>query len=80
MAQYRRDRAIRDGSQKRLLTKRQCLNRRISKADIIAEVSAWEIARNELQGKVNWQLTTCDARVKMRRLYPNWQTEGATNV
>lgn len=39
---------------------RQCLNRRISKSDIIAEVSAWEIARNELQGKV--PATNCKAK------------------
>ena len=52
---------------------RQCLNRRISKSDIVVEVSAWEIARNELQGKVNWQFTTRDARVKLRRLYPELQ-------
>ena len=80
MAQYRRDRSVGDGSQKRLLTHRQCLNRRISKADIDAEVSAWEIARNKLQGKVNGQFTTRDARVKLRRLYPELQQEGAANV
>jgi len=59
---------------------RQCLNRRIGKADIVAEVSAWEIARNEQQGKVNWQFTTRDARVKLRRLYPELQKTGAGNV
>ena len=59
---------------------RQCLNRRISRADIVAEVGAWEIARNELRGKVKWQFTTRDARVKLRRLYPDWQTAGAINV
>ena len=59
---------------------RQCLNRRISKDEIATEVSVWEIARNELQGKVKWQFTTRDARVKLRRLYPDWQTAGAKNV
>ena len=59
---------------------RQCLNRRISKADIVAEVNAWEIARNELQGKVKWQFTTRDARVKLRRLYPELQSVGTENV
>lgn len=58
---------------------RQCLNRRISKADIIAAVNAWEIARNELQGKVNWQFTPRDARVKLRRLYPDLQTLRTVN-
>ena len=59
---------------------RQCLNRRISKSDIVAEVSAWEIARNELQGKVKWQFTTRDARVKLRRLYPELQLTEVQNV
>ena len=59
---------------------RQCLNRRIGRGNIVREVSAWEIARNELQGKVNGQFTTRDARVKLRRLYPELQKEAATNV
>ncbi|MBC8143861.1 MAG: transposase [Armatimonadetes bacterium] len=59
---------------------RLCLNRRIAKEDIIVQVSAWEIARNELQGKVNWQFTTRDARVKLRPLYLDWQKEGTKNV
>ena len=59
---------------------RQCLNRRISKTDIVAEVSAWEIARNALQGKVKWQFTAHDARMKLRRLYPDWLTEVGNNV
>ena len=52
---------------------RQCLNLRISRSDIVADVSAWEIARNELRGTVKWQFTTRDARVKRRRLYPELQ-------
>jgi len=59
---------------------RQCLNRRIGRENIVPEVSAWEIARNELQGKVNWHFTTQDARVKLRRLYPEWRKEPAANV
>jgi hypothetical protein len=33
-------------------------------------VSAWEKRRNESKVKVNWQFTTADARVKLRKLYP----------
>jgi hypothetical protein len=33
-------------------------------------LSAWEIDRNKRQKSVNWQFTTEDARVKLKRLYP----------
>jgi hypothetical protein len=50
---------------------RQCLDRRIeSMDDLRQEVSAWEDERNERQVEVNWQFTTADARIKLRRLYP----------
>ena len=38
------------------------------------EVSAWEDERNERQVGVNWQFTTADARIKLRKLYPVIQT------
>ena len=31
---------------------------------------AWTFRRNVECGKVNWQFTTADARVKLKRLYP----------
>ena len=49
----------------------QCLNRRIADIEIMrAQVKAWESARNGIDAKVNWQFTTDDARVKLKRLYP----------
>jgi hypothetical protein len=33
-------------------------------------VSAWEERRNQAKVKTNWQFTTADARVKLRKLYP----------
>ena len=33
-------------------------------------VETWTKERNEQGGKVNWQFTTKDARIKLRRLYP----------
>ena len=49
----------------------QCLNRRIdSLAQVERAVSAWQTRRDNLNAKVNWQFTTQDARVKLRRLYP----------
>jgi uncharacterized small protein (DUF1192 family) len=49
----------------------QCLDRRISDQRVLKdEVEAWEADRNSKHAKANWQFTTADARVKLRRLYP----------
>lgn len=49
----------------------QCLNRRIADiATMRTEVKAWERSRNEMKAVVNWQFTTKDARIKLKRLYP----------
>ncbi len=50
---------------------RQCLDRRIAEREILAgEVAAWEEKRNAAVVKVDWQFTTADARIKLKRLYP----------
>ena len=50
----------------------QCLDRRIpDKAMLTAEVAAWEAERNAKHAKADWQFTTADARVKLKRLYPS---------
>jgi len=50
----------------------QCLDRRISTRQmLIDEVTAWEAARNKHHAKADWQFTTADARVKLKRLYPS---------
>ena len=50
---------------------RQCLDRRIPDMnELTAEVAAWVNDRNEKKVRVNWQFTTADARVKLKRLYP----------
>ena len=49
----------------------QCLDRRIpDKETLIGEVAAWENRRNKNHTKADWQFTTADARVKLKRLYP----------
>jgi hypothetical protein len=51
---------------------RQCLSRRIDNADDLRrEAKAWETARNAAGSKVDWQFTTEDARIKLKRLYPS---------
>jgi DDE superfamily endonuclease len=50
---------------------RQCLDRRIGTAEeLTAETAAWQTERNQIAAKVRWQFTTSDARVRLRRLYP----------
>ena len=50
----------------------QCLgSRRIP--DIITlnnELAAWHTQRNQSQKGVDWQFSTVDARIKLKRLYP----------
>ncbi len=52
--------------------KGQCLNRRIAEmATMQDEVAVWESDRNNSTRKIDWQFTTTDARIKLKRLYPN---------
>lgn len=49
----------------------QCLNRRIDNMKAMEEeVKAWESHRNNKKAVINWQFTTQDARIKLKRLYP----------
>ena len=49
----------------------QCLNRRIDKISIIRrECAAWQDHRNNMNAKINWQFTTKDTRIKLKRLHP----------
>jgi DDE superfamily endonuclease len=51
---------------------RQCLGRRIpDKPTLVKEAAAWEAQRNADRAKVDWRFTTADARIKLKRLYPN---------
>jgi hypothetical protein len=49
----------------------QCLDRRIPDMGTLrAELAAWEAARNAAAGKISWQFTAPDARIKLKKLYP----------
>ena len=49
----------------------QCLDRPIpNKETLTEEITAWENRRNKTHTKADWQFTTADARVKLKRLYP----------
>jgi len=50
---------------------RQCLDRRIDNiAEMRAEITAWQRARNNAGAKIDWRFTTPDARIQLKRLYP----------
>ena len=50
---------------------KQCLDRRIDNMpEMQAEVEAWQNRGNNKNAKINWQFTTDDARIKLKRLYP----------
>ena len=49
----------------------QRLDRRIAdKQTLTKEVAAWQESRNKNHTKADWQFTTADARIKLKRLYP----------
>jgi len=51
---------------------RQCLAERIGNASRLeTEATAWAENRNAKEAKVNRQFTTCDARIKLKKLYPS---------
>ena len=52
----------------------QCLDRRIDDRKTLArQVNAWQDHRNKHHAKANWRFTTTDARVKLKRLYPQFE-------
>lgn len=53
----------------------QCLNRRIDNIEeVTQEAHAWQDYRNKLKAVIDWQFTTKDARIKLKRLYPSLLT------
>jgi hypothetical protein len=51
---------------------RQCLSRRIENMEQLEkEALAWGKNRNAKKEKVDWQFTTADARIKLKKLYPS---------
>ena len=54
---------------------KQCLDRRIPEIEILRqEAKAWYGRRNVSQKSVDWQFTTEDARIKLKKLYPQIQS------
>jgi len=54
---------------------RQALNKRFAtKEELKLQIDAWVANRNKEQKGVDWQFTTKDARIKLKRLYPTLLT------
>ena len=52
----------------------QCLDRRFpDKQTLSSEIAAWQANRNAHHAKADWQFTTADARIKLKRLYPQFE-------
>ena len=55
---------------------RQCLDRRIPDTEALKrEVAAWQLRRNAAAVIADWQFTTADARVRLKKLYPTVQVQ-----
>ncbi|WP_292990259.1 transposase, partial [Nitrosomonas sp.] len=51
---------------------RQCLARRLPDSVSVAnEITAWTRSRNQNTASVDWRFSAEDARIKLKRLYPN---------
>ena len=51
---------------------RQALSRRIPDREAMqCRTTAWQEERNAAEATVDWQFTSENARIKLRRLYPN---------
>ena len=53
---------------------KQCIGGRVPDQESLStRAKAWECERNNAKAGVNWQFRTDDARIKLRRLYPQIQ-------
>ena len=53
------------------ILQRQCLGQRFAdRAAMDQAVAAWVTARNATASPIDWQFTTADARITLKRLYP----------
>jgi hypothetical protein len=54
---------------------RQCTDQRFaSKEALSTAIALWQTQRNALEATIDWQFTTADARIKLKRLYPSIST------
>jgi len=64
----------------RSVLENQCLGEPIGDEPTLRQqVETWEKDRNNRSNKIDWQFTTADARIKLRRLYPKIQLSGGSS-
>lgn len=56
-----------------VLTRCGIKERTPDKQSLVRQVEAWQAKRNEQHTTVNWRFTTADARIKLKRLYPEYK-------
>ena len=57
---------------------RGCLRQRVASVEVLQQrVAALETERNAAHATINWRFTTGDARVRLARLYPTLESDGA---
>ncbi len=55
---------------------KQCLGERVAdEATLRARIQVWNGNRNSRSKNIDWQFRTADARIKLRRLYPQNEME-----
>ncbi len=53
------------------ILQRQCLGQRFADRPALErEIAAWTATRTTTTSRIDWQFTTTDARIKLRRLSP----------
>ena len=57
-----------------VLTRQGLTTHVATKEELESQVNAWYQQRNDQRKKVDWQFTTKDARVKLKKLYPSFNT------
>jgi hypothetical protein len=55
---------------------RQCFERSVPEAALVSEVTGCQTASNEEPAKIDWRFTAADARIKLRKLYPERKGSG----
>lgn len=56
-----------------VLTRCGIKERTPDKQSLVSQVEAWQTKRNEKGTTVDWRFTTADARIKLKRLYPEYK-------
>jgi len=57
-----------------VMSRQALAQRMLDQASVERAVTAWGTERNQAQASINWRFTTPDARIKLKRLYPSFDS------